>query len=53
MKSLKSFPFVFLFLFSCKGFLEVEPQNKYFQSNFYETENQVFEGLVAAYSPLK
>lgn len=37
----------------CDGFLEVEPQNKYFSSNYYVSEDQVLAGLVAAYDPLQ
>ena len=39
---------------SCsEEFLEVEPQNKFFAENFYLSENQVFQGLIAAYNPLQ
>jgi starch-binding outer membrane protein, SusD/RagB family len=37
----------------CNDFLDVDPQNKYLSVNFYVSENQVFNGLIAAYSPLK
>jgi len=30
----------------------VEPVNEYLSSNFFQTEEQVFDGLVAAYDPL-
>ncbi len=37
----------------CSDFLDTEPQNKYLSINFYITESQVFNGLVAAYEPLQ
>ncbi|MFZ6012636.1 MAG: RagB/SusD family nutrient uptake outer membrane protein [Bacteroidota bacterium] len=41
-------------MFSCSDdFLENEPVAGYFQENFYQTKEQVFEGLVAAYDPLQ
>lgn len=36
-----------------EDFLKVDPQNKYLSSNFYISENQVFQGLVAAYDPMQ
>ncbi len=55
MKKIKIVSVLFLSILSgCSSdFLEVEPQNKYFQSNYYTTENQVLLGLVAAYDPLQ
>ncbi len=44
---------VFLLTGCNQEFLEVEPQNKYFQTNYYNTENQVFNSLIAAYDPLE
>jgi hypothetical protein len=35
------------------NFLKVEPQNRQFDSNFYTSETQVFQGLVAAYDPIE
>ncbi len=32
--------------------LEVEPVNRYLSSNFFQTEEQVYEALVAAYDPI-
>ena len=32
--------------------LEVEPVNTYFAENFYQTEQQVFDALIAAYDPV-
>jgi hypothetical protein len=41
-------------LFSCsKEFLEPEPVTSYFQDNFYVTDDQMFEALIAAYDPLQ
>ncbi len=38
---------------SCKEErLDVEPVNEFLSSNFYETEEQIFSGLIAAYDPL-
>jgi starch-binding outer membrane protein, SusD/RagB family len=43
----------FAMLSGCDGFLDVEPQNKYFSSNYYVSEDQVLAGLVAAYDPMQ
>lgn len=53
---------LFKYLFLCLVFsgiaacsvdnLKVEPVNEFLSDNFYETESQVFSGLVAAYDPL-
>ena len=32
--------------------LDVEPVNEFLSANFYQTEDQVFSALVAAYDPL-
>ncbi len=32
--------------------LDVEPVNEFLSSNFFQTEDQVFSGLIAAYDPL-
>lgn len=37
----------------CNDFLEVDPQNKYLSTNFYVSEGQVFNGLIAAYDPMQ
>ncbi len=38
---------------SCsEDILEVEPVNEYLSSNFFQTESQVYAGLIAAYDPL-
>jgi len=43
-----------LLLTACTNdFFDVEPQSKFFVENFYRTENQVFQGLVAAYDPMQ
>jgi starch-binding outer membrane protein, SusD/RagB family len=42
-----------LFTTRCNDFLEVDPQNKYLSVNFYVSENQVFNGLIAAYDPMQ
>lgn len=40
--------------FSCKeDFLEVTPQNQFFSSNYYVSEQQALQGLWAAYDPLQ
>jgi starch-binding outer membrane protein, SusD/RagB family len=51
-KIITAIMFIFLTV-RCNDFLDVEPQNKYLSVNFYVSENQVFNGLVAAYSPMK
>jgi len=35
------------------NFLNVDPQNRQFDTNYYSTESQVFNGLIAAYDPLQ
>lgn len=41
------------FQFSCnEELLDVEPVNEYLSSNYFQTEEQVFDGLVAAYDPV-
>jgi hypothetical protein len=40
-------------LASCKkSFLELEPNGQFLESNYYQTADQAFAGLVAAYDPL-
>jgi len=43
---------VFCFLGCSKEDLEVEPVNEFLSENFYQTDDQVFSALVAAYDPL-
>jgi hypothetical protein len=39
--------------FSCsKKFLELQPSGQFLESNYYQTPDQAFAGLVAAYDPL-
>lgn len=38
---------------SCSDWLEMEPVGEKFESNFYQTEEDIFQGLVAAYSLLQ
>ena len=39
--------------FSCnESILEVEPVNQYLSSNYFQTEEQVFDALIAAYDPV-
>lgn len=38
---------------SCSDFLELEPRDNRVESNFYQTESDAMEALVAAYSPLQ
>jgi starch-binding outer membrane protein, SusD/RagB family len=55
-KMIKIFSTVILITlpFSCKEeFLDVAPQNEYFSSNFYVSEEQALQGLFAAYDPLQ
>lgn len=44
---------LFIILTGCNDFLDVQPENAYLAENFYSTESQVFQGLVAAYDPLQ
>lgn len=48
-------PFVIaLTMLSCKDkFLEVDPVSSYLEENYYTTEEQAFNALVAAYDPLQ
>jgi hypothetical protein len=42
------------FLLGCgDDFLQVDPQNQYLNVNYYQTENQVFQALIAAYDPMQ
>jgi len=58
MKFIKKYILLFA-LVSFGGFqscdsdrLDVEPVNEFLSSNFFQTEDQVFSGLIAAYDPL-
>ncbi len=44
---------IFGALSGCDDFLVTEPQNKFFSTNYYVSEDQVFAGLVAAYDPME
>lgn len=45
---------VLLLIGGCSDeFLEVEPKDKFFSSNYYQTESQAFQALIAAYNPLQ
>lgn len=37
----------------CSDFLEVAPQNKYLSTNYYVSESQVLQGVIAAYDPMQ
>ncbi|NNF36718.1 MAG: RagB/SusD family nutrient uptake outer membrane protein [Saprospiraceae bacterium] len=55
MKNLKYIlliAFIFSSLSCSKEDLEVEPVNEFLSENFYQTEDQVFSALVAAYDPI-
>lgn len=39
--------------YGCKDFLEPELIEGYDETNFFGTENQVFQGLIAAYDPIQ
>lgn len=57
MKKLsKSLIFLALFIFAAGGCnpdrLDVAPVNEFLSNNFYQTEEQVFSALIAAYDPL-
>ncbi|RED97404.1 RagB/SusD family nutrient uptake outer membrane protein [Marinoscillum furvescens] len=52
MKSLKLLAASLLLFGACKQDLEVEPVNQYLSENFYQTEEQVFASLIAAYDPI-
>ncbi|HYC84025.1 MAG TPA: RagB/SusD family nutrient uptake outer membrane protein [Chryseosolibacter sp.] len=54
MKPTKYITALVLCLFAgCDDFLTVNPQNRQFDTNFYATENQVFDALIAAYDPIQ
>lgn len=38
---------------SCSDWLEIEPVGEKFESNFYQTEEDIYQGLIAAYSMLQ
>jgi len=58
MTIMKNIKLVFVLLaasyfFSCSSEdLDVQPVNEFLSENFYQTEDQVFAGLVAAYDPI-
>jgi len=43
---------VIIFLGSCDSILDVEPKGQQLESNYYETPDQAFSALVAAYNPV-
>lgn len=54
MKKILIITILTLGLTSCyEEFLEVEPVNAFFESNYYQSEGQIFNALVAAYDPLQ
>ena len=40
-------------LSSCNDFLELSPTNKVIETDYYKTQEDLTEALVAAYDPLK
>jgi len=53
LKKIFSYAVIIALLTGCSSdFLDVEPVNETLSENFYQTEDQVFEALVAAYDPL-
>ncbi len=55
MRTIKIFSLtiVLLSIFACSSKdLDVDPVNEFLSENFYQTENQVFAALVAAYDPI-
>lgn len=56
MKTVKSIYIAILVVFisSCKDeFIETEPQATILEDNYYQSEEQIFRGLIAAYDPLQ
>lgn len=54
MKKIVLFSLLIVFASSCeKDWLELEPIGQKFETNYYETEEEIFAGLVAAYSILQ
>ncbi len=54
MKKIILFSLLIVFATSCeKEWLELEPIGQKFETNYYETEEEIFSGLVAAYSILQ
>ena len=54
MKSIRYIILVSLVLFvSCSEWLEMEPVGEKFESNFYQSEQEIFQGLVSCYSMLQ
>jgi starch-binding outer membrane protein, SusD/RagB family len=56
MKKIGVFLIIGLVVFTSQGckkdFLELNPKGIKLESNFYQTQDEVFEGLIAAYDPL-
>ncbi|MCB2195695.1 MAG: RagB/SusD family nutrient uptake outer membrane protein [Bacteroidetes bacterium] len=54
MKSIKYIlVLIAIFSTSCSDWLEMDPVGEKFESNFYQTEEDIFQGLVATYSMLQ
>lgn len=54
MKSIKYIIIVPLFLSAgCSDWLEMQPVGEKFETNFYQSEQEIFQGLVACYSMLQ
>ncbi|MCF8308156.1 MAG: RagB/SusD family nutrient uptake outer membrane protein [Bacteroidales bacterium] len=54
MKKIVLFSLLIVFATSCeKEWLDLEPIGQKFETNYYETEEEIFSGLVAAYSILQ
>lgn len=54
MKTIK-YIFIALMFFSlgCSDWLEIEPVGEVFENNFYQTEDDIYQGLIATYSMLQ
>lgn len=44
---------IVIFSTSCSDWLEMDPVGEKFENNFYQTEEDIYQGLVAAYSMLQ
>ncbi|MCF8303400.1 MAG: RagB/SusD family nutrient uptake outer membrane protein [Bacteroidales bacterium] len=54
MKKIVLFSLLIVFATSCeKQWLDMDPVGQKFETNYYETEEEIFSGLVAAYSILQ
>ena len=55
MKSIKYIAVFFIVLFAgcSQDWLDLEPQGVKFESNFYQSEEEIYQGLVACYSMLQ